>query len=144
MLEDRNLITDTAPPEMDCVYRYVGGRLRGLRVARGMTQAQVASIISVSPQQYQKYEDAQSKCSLPYLLKLAAHYGVHINDLLPVETPTPGEIDPDTQLANEADLLSRLVSAFVRMEDRGGKLRLVQLVETLVPPRHRNPGEHDG
>jgi transcriptional regulator with XRE-family HTH domain len=128
-------------PAIECVYRYIGGRLRALRIAKGLTQAQVARIIDVSPQQYQRYEEGQSKCSLPYLLRLADHYGIHVAELLPVEPPSPEpDFAPDTsdvQMADEADLLSRLVAAFVRLEDRGGKLRLVQLVEALVTSQQR-------
>ncbi|MEL7184087.1 MAG: helix-turn-helix transcriptional regulator, partial [Pseudomonadota bacterium] len=50
-----------SPPD---VYVHVGQRLRALRQERGLTQAQAARIIEVSPQQYQKYEDARSRCSL--------------------------------------------------------------------------------
>ncbi|MEM6742093.1 MAG: helix-turn-helix transcriptional regulator, partial [Pseudomonadota bacterium] len=53
-----------SPATPDETYEHVGRKLREFRVARKMTQAQVAKIIEVSPQQYQKYEDAQSKCSL--------------------------------------------------------------------------------
>jgi transcriptional regulator with XRE-family HTH domain len=132
---------DDGIPDVECVYRYIGGKLRSLRVSKGLTQAQVARIIAVSPQQYQRYEDGQSKCSLTYLLRLADHYGVHVSALLPVEPPPPepgiGSDAADVQMADQADLLSRLVAAFVRLEDNGGKLRLVQLVEALVTSQQR-------
>lgn len=129
------------PPALtsDAVYGHVGRRLRSLRMQHGQTQAQVARVIAVSPQQYQKYEDAQSKCSLPYLLTLADHYGVHVNAILPVDAPEPppAALDPREEMATEADLLARLVSAFVQLEDSGGKLRLVQLVEAIVATQDR-------
>lgn len=114
----------------DDVYAQVGQRLRTLRTQAGLTQAAVAAIINVSSQQYQKYEDAQSKCSLTYLMILADHYGVPIASLLP-GGGTGGEA-PRADLPTEADLLARLVTGFVGLGDLSQKLRLVQLVESIV------------
>lgn len=122
------------------VYAHVGRRLRELRVARGETQADIARVIKVSPQQYQKYEDAQSRCSLPYLMMLSDHFGVHLTDILPVddvETATPIAAD---SIHAEADLLARLVSAFVKLSDMNEKLRLVQFVEAIVTAQGKRKG----
>ena len=115
------------------VYRRIGERLRELRQANGQTQAEIAQVIQVSPQQYQKYEDAQSRCSLPYLMALAEHFDVHLNDILRVENQSPEKPKkPSDTIATEADLLARLVSAFVKLSDADEKLRLVQLVEAII------------
>ncbi|SHG67718.1 helix-turn-helix transcriptional regulator [Marivita hallyeonensis] len=114
------------------VYAFLGRRLRELRTARGLTQAEVARTINVSPQQYQKYEDAQSKCNLTYLIALADFYGVHVNSILPVDQPDRNTADTSSDLPKEADMLARLVSSFVRLTDTDEKLRLVQLVEAIV------------
>ncbi len=116
------------PLETDAVYGHVGRQLRAHRVGRGMTQAQVARLIEISPQQYQKYEDSQSKCSLTSLTILAEHYGVSLTDFLPEETvhkPT----------FSEADLLARLVAAFSQLDDATEKLRIVQLIEAMHDAR---------
>lgn len=139
-----------SPATPDETYEHVGRKLREFRVARKMTQAQVAKIIEVSPQQYQKYEDAQSKCSLTNLLLLAKSYGIHINELLPVDPPastmpTPQE-RPSAEgmtMASEADLLARLVGTFVQLDDLEGKVRLVQLVEAIVSAQNRSKGGTD-
>ena len=89
-----------------------------------MTQAQIAQVIEVSPQQYQKYEEGQSKCSLTNLMVLADFHAVPITDLIPEASTKVAEI-------NEADLLARLVAAFSRLENANEKLRLVQLVEAI-------------
>lgn len=123
-------------------YAFVGERLRELRKQNGMTQADVARIIDVSPQQYQKYEDAQTKCSLTVLIALAEHYGIDLNALLP-----PGRNDSDQNMAanddatpttSEADLLARLVGAFVKLQDFDEKRRLVQLVEAIQVAHDKN------
>ena len=135
-------------PTTEEIYGHVGRKLRALRVERGLTQSQVAHIIGTSPQQYQKYEDAQSKCSLPYLLTLARYYVVDITDLLPSGPDLPPDdkvsvlrrpVPEEDAMANEADLLARLVSAFVRVDDPVGKLRLVQLVETMSRDASNRP-----
>ena len=109
----------------DRIYDHVGSQLRAQRIGRGLTQAQVAKIINISPQQYQKYEDAQSKCSLTSLEMLADHYGVTLTSFLPEESSSPSPV-------NEADLLARLVSAYSLLNNTNEKLRLVQLVEAMI------------
>lgn len=116
---------------VDNVYPYVGARLRALRIGQGMTQVSVAKLIGVSPQQYQKYEDAQSKCSLTNLMILAEYYGVPMTELLP---------DQEIKAAplSEADLLARLVAAYSRLETTNQKLRLVQMVEAVQDLQNKN------
>ena len=109
------------------VYAAIGRRLRELRSGRGMTQAQTAEVIGVSPQQYQKYEDAQSKCSITNLLTLADHYGVSVSSIIP---------DCDEHIAGqvsvEADLLARLVAAYTGLGSPAEKVRVVQLLEAMT------------
>lgn len=119
--------------ETQDVYGHVGRELRQLRVSNGLTQAQAARIIDVSPQQYQKYEEAHSKCSLNYLIALADHYDVEVSVFLPQSATQQAEeaLSNPRKMATEADLLARLVSAFVQLSDPTEKLRLVQLVEAI-------------
>ncbi|NNE89053.1 MAG: helix-turn-helix transcriptional regulator [Silicimonas sp.] len=126
MIEQTAVDQETEPRD---AYAHVGQEMKRLRLARGLTQAQAAQVISVSPQQYQKYEEAHSKCSLNYLIALAEHYSVDVNTFLPgkAQQPTPSP----QSMASEADLLARLVSAFVQLEEPDEKLRLVQLVEAI-------------
>lgn len=118
--------------ENRAVYAHIGKRLRELRLSAGSTQADVAKVINVSPQQYQKYEDAQSRCSLPYLMALADHFRVHLTDVLPVDEKAENYQKVSTTMETEADLLARLVSAFVKLSESDEKLRLVQLVEAII------------
>lgn len=139
-MNDTTRLQGHSDPSDNDVYVHVGRRLRELRAARGETQADIARVIRVSPQQYQKYEDARSKCSLPYLMTLADHFSVSLADILPMEggvSPVSAVTDP---IQTEADLLARLVSAFVKLSDMNEKLRLVQLVEAIVTA-HDKSGE---
>ena len=123
--------------DIDCAYQHVGQQLKQLRLERGLTQAKVSRIISVSPQQYQKYEEAQSKCSLNYLIALADYYGITVNAFLPPIHKGVANPDQDTPIATEADLLARLVTAFVRLDGHNEKLRFVQLVEAIGPANNK-------
>ena len=131
---------------IDSVYRYVGNRLRHYRRERGLKQAALAEVIGVSPQQYQKYEDAQSKCSLTNLLKLADFLSVDIRAIMPMGVDSYGE--PAEQgrerrvledagpspapLSSGADLTARLVSAFMTVDDTETRERLVLFIESLA------------
>lgn len=127
----------------DDVYAHVGQRMRALRTEKRLTQSHVAKILNVSPQQYQKYEDARSKCSLNYILRLVDYYSVSIDDFLPasasagtIQQPEPPQVDEQPKVQEspqlEADLLARLVSAYVKLATVDEKLRLVQLVEAMT------------
>jgi transcriptional regulator with XRE-family HTH domain len=141
LMDDRGIDGWEDSPES--VYAFVGGRLRELRKQRGLTQADVARLISISPQQYQKYEDAQTKCSLSTLIALSEHFNVPLSDLLPksIAIASPATVvraqkQPD--IPTEADLLARLVGAFVKLRDTEQKTRLVQLVEAIQNSHERS------
>jgi transcriptional regulator with XRE-family HTH domain len=125
------------------VYRLVGQRLRSLRTSHGLTQAQVAKLIDVSPQQYQKYEDAQTKCSLAAVLALAGYYGVTVESIVNPEGTRPSDLalSLENRLGDDIDLsrlsnldlemLNRLVDAFVHIPNRMEKVRIVELMEAM-------------
>ena len=129
----------------DDVYAHVGQRFRALRTEKRLTQADIAKVIHVSPQQYQKYEDAHTKCSLNNILMLAQFYNVSIDEILPLGTlpdakTEEAEMSPLHGPKLEAALLSRLVSSYVKLTGLDAKLRLVQLVEAIVA--QGRAGEH--
>lgn len=139
---DGDTLTSPARAPAGDAYAIVGERLRVLRKKHGMTQADVARVIDVSPQQYQKYEDAQTKCSLTVLISLAEHYSVELDSLLPPVRRESGHQtaanNAPAPSASEADLLARLVGAFVRLQDIDEKTRLVQLVEAIQVAHDKN------
>ncbi len=139
---------NTEPKNVDPVYRYVGNRLRHFRRERGLKQAALAEVIGVSPQQYQKYEDAQSKCSLTNLFKLAEHLGVDIHSIMPIGVDSYGEPSdrmPDRAVndiaagagsghhaAAEGDMIARLVSSFLLINDIEAREHLVRFIERMA------------
>ena len=141
-------------PTPSSVYVHIGKRLKNLRSNQNLTQAQVAEIVGVSPQQYQKYEDAQSKSSVAMLISLAAYYGVSYASFLPDwDGSAPDEQTGDRKRganghaqSDEEDgapgviedpLVSRLVTAYLQIPDQDERTRLVELVEAMKKAHHR-------
>ena len=129
----------------DPVYRFVGNRLKHYRRAKGLRQAELAKTVGVSTQQYQKYEDASSRCSLSNLIKLAAYLDVPLGLLLPpdgqsgppsrpglAEAPAPTlEPVPKAQPVEAQGQVSRMIVAFLGIEDAAAREHLLALAERL-------------
>ncbi|MEE9329441.1 MAG: helix-turn-helix transcriptional regulator [Parvularculaceae bacterium] len=129
------------PPQTDltrrAVYTHIGDRLRHHRLIMRQSQTQIAQLIGVSPQQYQKYETGKSKCPIDALLKLCQHYQIDVENLLPHERAPSGEsaqmsMRPALPLAPsdvDAAELARLIAAYGQISDRMKRLKLVELIE---------------
>jgi len=128
------MLSQSAPPDEAMnnqdIYKSVGKQLKHFRLKKRHTQAEIAKYLKVSPQQYQKYEDAQSKCNLNYLVKLAAFYDVALTSLLGGENENSVLLEEEA--TTDAELLARLVSSFVKLDTYDEKIRLVQLVEAIA------------
>lgn len=64
----------SVPPELETdegIDIHIGQRLRGLRVARGLSQTDVAAKVDLSFQQIQKYESGKSRVTAAKLCSLA-------------------------------------------------------------------------
>ena len=59
-----------------------GYRLREVRKQHGMTQAQVASLLGITPNAYNQYENGKRDIPSDSLLLLAKHYGCSTDELL--------------------------------------------------------------
>lgn len=118
----------------DNVYQYVGNKLRSYRVSKRLTQTDVAKYLDISPQQYQKYEDAQSKCSLTTLFKFVELLEIDINDVLPLnveEEQNANETQPHNS-QDQAYLVSQLVASFMKLPSDEARLRFVKFLESIV------------
>ncbi|MEM6386882.1 MAG: helix-turn-helix transcriptional regulator [Pseudomonadota bacterium] len=116
------------------IYRFVGNRLRKFRTDRQLTQAQVAEVIGVSPQQYQKYEDAQSRATIALVLLLSKFYGLSFASFVEGAPVPEASVAPQmttSQPVNpgEDDLLMRLVTAYSALPSKSDKIELVELAE---------------
>jgi transcriptional regulator with XRE-family HTH domain len=118
----------------------IGRNVRIWRMAKGMSQAQLAHRLGVTFQQVQKYEVGANRTGTGRLVKLAAILGIPIAALL---DGADGSDPSRSLLALVADKRAfRLAHAFAAIEDRSLRLSLVNLVEkiaTTVPqPKRRH------
>ena len=58
------------------------GRIRDLRIDRGLTQAQVAEVLHVSQNTYSQYEIGTTRYPLDVVVTLAEFYGVSVDYLV--------------------------------------------------------------
>lgn len=58
------------------------GRIRDMRVDRGLTQDEIAKILHVSQNTYSQYEIGTSRFPLDAVVKLAEYYGVSVDYLV--------------------------------------------------------------
>ena len=124
----------------------VGRNVRIWRMAKGLTQDDLASRVGVTFQQLQKYEIGGNRIPTGRLVKLSGILGVPISALF---EGTNGPEPPRSLLALISDNRSfRLARAFAAIENSAMRLSLVSLVETIAggvpqPKRRRKPASAD-
>jgi transcriptional regulator with XRE-family HTH domain len=117
----------------------VGRNVRIWRMARGMSQAQLASRLGVTFQQLQKYEVGANRIGTGRLVKVAAVLSIPIATLFEGADTAPSR----SLLALVADARAfRLAQAFAAIHNSTLRLSLVYLVEKVAaavpqPPRRR-------
>jgi transcriptional regulator with XRE-family HTH domain len=119
----------------------VGRNVRIWRMAKGLSQAQLAARLGVTFQQVQKYEVGANRVGTGRLVKIAAILGVPIAALF--DGAAAG--DPSRSLlALIADKRAyRLASAFAVIRDENARVSLVNMVEKIaahVPQGSRRGG----
>jgi transcriptional regulator with XRE-family HTH domain len=125
------------PRRPDAVDVAVGGNLRIWRIAKGLSQAQLAKRLGVTFQQVQKYEIGGNRVPTGRLVKAAAILGVPIGALF------HGTAEPSQSLSGLiSDSRSfRLAQAFAAVRSNQFRESLVALVEKLAglpqKPRRR-------
>jgi transcriptional regulator with XRE-family HTH domain len=108
----------------------VGRNVRIWRMAKGMSQARLASGLGVTLQQVQKYESGANRIGAGRLVKLAAVLGVPISALL---IGTDAAEPSRSLLALISDARSfRLAHAFAAIKDRTLRLSLVNVLEKIA------------
>jgi len=108
----------------------VGRNVRIWRMAKDMTQEELANHVGVTFQQLQKYEIGGNRIPTGRLVKLSGILGIPISVLF---EGTNGAEPPRSLLALIADSRSfRLARAFAAIENSAMRLSLVSLVETIA------------
>lgn len=127
------------PRRPSSVDRAVGRNVRIWRMAKDLSQAQLAKRLDVTFQQVQKYETGSNRIPTGRLVQLAAILNIPISALF------AGADDTDESYAS-LELVSdarsfRLARAFAAIKDNRCRLSLVHLVEKIAASeptkRHR-------
>lgn len=123
--------------EFDDVIEGVGPRLRGLRVERGATLAELAESTGISASTLSRLESGQRRPTLELLLPLSRAHQVPLDEL--VDAPETG--DPRVR----ARPINRHGRTFVPLSRRPGGL---QAFKVIVPPHDPSepyePKVHEG
>ena len=86
----------------------LGGRIAAMRRARGISQAQMAKLLQISPSAMGMYEQGRREPSVQIIVDLSRHLSVSTDFLLTGQAATP----------EEAALLSSLLDRWVEAADR--------------------------
>lgn len=108
---------------------HIGQRLRGLRVARGLSQADVAVKVDLSFQQIQKYESGKSRVTAAKLCELAQALEIPVSFFFEDWPPSgnAGGSMPDG-LSEEAWLLAGQFDCIENPKTRAKVLALVKVL----------------
>lgn len=114
---------------------HVGRQLRYLRISRRMSQERLGSMVDLTFQQIQKYENGANRISFSRLVQIARALQCRVVDLMDV-------LDgPDRETTGDLDLLTRmrtpgaveLLAAFEEMAPEA-RSALVTLLRAVTPP----------
>ena len=121
----------------DAIDRLVGHNIRIQRMAKGISQTDLAAQLGVSFQQVQKYERGANRIGAGRLVRIAGALDVSVLTLFDGIDGVhgPDGASPQALLAHPQHL--SLVQAFSRVEDRGVRHALVGLVKHMAQRRRR-------
>lgn len=114
----------------------IGMRIRTLRLERGLSQAELGTMLGVSFQQIQKYEKGVNRVSAGRLQRVAEALNVPVTFFYAGLAPERGRADPHF-IELGFDLLQssgaiRLLRAYARMENPKTRHLFMRLAETIV------------
>ena len=115
----------------DAIDAAVGDNIRVLRLARDMSQGELAKKIGLSFQQLQKYEKGTNRISAGRLWKIAQIFNVPIPALYEGVHGRLGTEASALSLVTTRDAV-RLVRAFDKIEERKLRKSIVLLLENIA------------
>jgi len=110
----------------------IGRRLRQARIAKGLTQKDMADMISVSPQAIQKYETGEIRLSLSTLALLRHQLAIEPNDQLPAIRADGTAIADPLASMGQSIIGLRLANLFGRMRP-DQQQSLLSVAKAIVP-----------
>jgi transcriptional regulator with XRE-family HTH domain len=108
----------------------IGKRVREQRLAKGMSQMQLAKYLGITFQQIQKYENGMNRIGSGRLQRIAEALDVPVAHFFKSEGNSPaGTPSPAEDLAIEG--AERLLQAFRRIADNESRRALLQIAKSL-------------
>jgi transcriptional regulator with XRE-family HTH domain len=124
--------------------RYVGDRIRVMRLARKISQSTLAEAIGVTFQQVQKYELGVNRLSIGRLIRVAHVLQVPITDLLPKSADDVKAFgDPLARLAATPGG-QRMALAHLGITDATVRACLIALAESIIGALQKKPPRRAG
>ncbi|HUC49234.1 MAG TPA: helix-turn-helix domain-containing protein [Xanthobacteraceae bacterium] len=124
------------PRVVDNVDRIVGRNIRIQRLAKGLSQTELASSLGVTFQQVQKYEKGTNRVGSGRLLLISKALGIPLLDLFEGSKVSTAKSDEKSPIDLLTDPLSlRLVRAFSGITKQQVRHSLVALVESMTETR---------
>jgi len=124
----------------DAIDRLVGRNIRIQRLAKGLSQTDLAAQLGVSFQQVQKYERGTNRIGAGRLVRISGALDVSVLTLFEGIDGAHGPDGPSPQALLAQPLHLSLVQAFSRVEDGKVRRALVSLVRHMAQPRPRKAG----
>jgi transcriptional regulator with XRE-family HTH domain len=132
-----------APRRPDDTDVEIGRLVRTHRLARGLSQTELANHIGVTFQQVQKYESGANRISMGRLTRIAQVLGLSVSYLLSASRASPLNLTPnnkeEAKLSEAVGMLGRmgalrLLRAFHALPTRPARLResIVAMVESTA------------
>jgi transcriptional regulator with XRE-family HTH domain len=116
----------------DAIDMVVSLNIRIQRLAKGLSQTEVADKLGVTFQQVQKYENGVNRIGCGRLFQMARILGVHVMDLF--DGSDVGKLSTENKgrhLISEPDVF-QLANAFSEISDRHLRRSLVELVKRIA------------
>ena len=116
----------------DLIDQLVSRNIRIQRLAKGLTQTELAEKLGVTFQQIQKYEKGVNRVGCGRLFQIARILGVHVTELF-----DGSDAGKPTAARKVRDLISdpqayRLVEAFSEIGDRRVRRSVIELVKNIA------------
>ena len=124
-----------SPKQPDSIDQLVSRNIRIQRLAKGLSQNELADKLGITFQQVQKYEKGVNRVGCGRLFQIARILGVHVTDFFDgsdVGKPTEGHKVRDLISEPQAFVL---VEAFSKISDRRLRRSVVALVKTIARPQ---------
>lgn len=104
----------------------IGGNLKAIRIAKGLSQTDVAKILGVSAQQVQKYENGINEMSFTSVIVLSRHMSVPVRDFC------NGSISSDFIHSRDSVMfIAPLISDFLKIECSDTRNTLRKLIKNI-------------